>query len=80
MSPAPSLAARFAFWWLLLVVVQQAQRVFLMGAAARRDAPSPTVLALTLVTGLRADLVTASFGMLAPLAAALVVGALVWLR
>ena len=79
-SPAPSLAERFAFWWLLLVVVQQAQRVFLIGAAALRDAPSPTVLGLTLVTGLRADLVTASFGMLVALAVALVVAAPVALR
>jgi len=79
-SPAPSLAERFAFWWLLLVVVQQAQRVFLIGAAALRDVPSPTVLGLTLVTGLRADLVTASFAMLAALAVALVVAAPVALR
>jgi len=79
-SPAPSLVERFAFWWLLLVVVQQAQRVFLIGAAALRDVPSPTVLGLTLVTGLRADLVTASFAMLAALAVALVVAAPVALR
>ncbi len=80
MSGAPSPAARFVFWWLLLVVVQQAQRVFLLGAAARREAPSPGVLGLTLLTGLRADLVTASAGMLGAAAVALVVGALVALR
>src|SRR5205814_940059 len=49
-------------------------------AAARREVPSPEVLGLTLLTGLRADLVTASFGMLAALALALLVAALVALR
>src|SRR5262249_60005763 len=54
---------------------KQAQAIFLIGAAARRGAPSPTVLGLTLLTGLRADLVTASFGMIAVLLVALVVAA-----
>ena len=75
MSATPSLAGRFVFWWLLLVVAQQAQRVFLIAVAARRDTPSPTVLGLTLFTGLRADLVTAGFGMLAALTVAAVVAA-----
>ena len=80
MSPVPPIAARFVFWWLLLVIVQQAQRVFLIAAAARRERPSAPVVGLTLLTGLRADLVTASVGMLAALAVALVVAALVLLR
>ena len=81
MSVTASLVQRFVFWWLLLVVAQQAQRIFLMiVAAARREVPSPEVLGLTLLTGLRADLVTASFGMLAALALALLVAALVALR
>ena len=76
MSPSTfPLASRVVFWWLLLVVVQQAQRFFLIGAAARREAPSPAVLGLTLLTGLRADLVTAGFGMLAALIVALIVAA-----
>lgn len=75
-----SLAQRFVFWWLLLVVAQQAQRIFLLAAAALREPPSPAVLGLTLLTGLRADLVTASFGMLVALVPALAVGALVGLR
>jgi arylsulfatase A-like enzyme len=71
-----SLVQRFVFWWLLLVVAQQAQRIFLViVAAARRDVPSPGVLGLTLFTGLRADLVTAGFGMLAVLALALLIAA-----
>jgi arylsulfatase A-like enzyme len=68
-------APRFVFWWMLLVVVQQAQRMFLIGVAARREAPSPAVLGLTLLTGLRADLVTAGFGMLVAFVVALAVGA-----
>ncbi|HEV8584747.1 MAG TPA: LTA synthase family protein [Methylomirabilota bacterium] len=62
------------------MVVQQAQRVFLLGAAALREPPSPPVLGLTLYTGLRADLVTASAGMLVALATAVLVGAGVALR
>ena len=64
MSAVASLVRRFVFWWLLLVVVQQAQRIFLLVPAARHEAPSPSVLGLTLLTGLRADLVTSSIGML----------------
>jgi arylsulfatase A-like enzyme len=74
-SASPSLTSRFVFWWLLLAIAQQAQRIFLIAAAARRDAPSPTVLGLTLFTGLRADLVTAGFGMLAALTVALAIAA-----
>jgi arylsulfatase A-like enzyme len=74
------LASRFVFWWLLLVVVQQAQRLFLIGATVRRETPSAGVLALTLITGLRADLVTAGFAMLAALVIALLVAAPFMLR
>jgi arylsulfatase A-like enzyme len=79
-TSAPSLARSFVFWWLLLVVVQQAQRVYLLGVAAWREAPSPGALVLTLVTGLRADLVVASFGMLAALVPAVLVAAAVAVR
>jgi hypothetical protein len=75
-----ALAPRFVFWWLLLVIVQQAQRVFLLIAAARREIPSPGVLGLTLLTGLRADLITASVGMAAALLVALIAAAPVALR
>jgi len=75
-----ALTSRFVFWWLLLVVVQQAQRVFLLIAAARRDPPSPGVLMLTLLTGLRADLVTAGFGILFAVVVAVLVAAVVALR
>src|SRR5262249_61773788 len=74
-SVTSALAPRFVFWWLLLVVVQQAQRVFLVMAVARREMPSAGVLGLTLLTGLRADLMSASVGMLAALLAALIVAA-----
>ena len=72
---ASALVRRFVFWWGLLVVVQQAQRVFLLLAAARREPPAPSVLGLTLLTGVRADLVTASVGMVAALLVALLVAA-----
>ena len=75
-----ALAPRFVFWWLLLVIVQEAQRVFLLIATARREIPSPGVLGLTLLTGLRADLITASVGMLAVLVVALLVATPVALR
>jgi arylsulfatase A-like enzyme len=75
-----ALAPAFVFWWGLLVAAQQAQRLFLLGAAALREPPAPGVLALTLLTGLRADLVTASFGMLVALVPAAAVSALVALR
>jgi Sulfatase len=74
------LTQRFVFWWLLLVVVQQAQRVFLILATARREIPSAGVLGLTLFTGLRADLITASVGMLGALLVASLVAASVALR
>jgi len=74
------LASRFVFWWVLLVVVQQAQRLFLIGVTARREMPSPGVLVLTLITGLRADLVTAGFAMLAAFVLALLVAAPFMLR
>jgi arylsulfatase A-like enzyme len=75
-----ALSRRLAFWWLLLVVVQQAERLYLIGAAARRERPSLSVLGLTLLTGLRADLVTAGFGILAVLGVAALVAGVVVLR
>jgi phosphoglycerol transferase MdoB-like AlkP superfamily enzyme len=75
-----SLVTTFVFWWMLLVVVQQAQRVFLLLGVLRREWPSPALATMTLATGLRADLVTAGFGMLAALAVAGLVGAVVALR
>jgi hypothetical protein len=77
---ASALAPRFVFWWLLLVVVQEAQRLFLVMAAARRGIPSAGVLGLTLFTGLRADLITASVGMLGALLVASLVATPVALR
>jgi arylsulfatase A-like enzyme len=68
------------FWWLLLVVVQQAQRVFLLIVATRREVPSAGVLGLTLLTGLRADFITASVGMLVALVVAVLVAALLAVR
>ncbi|MGH7165498.1 MAG: LTA synthase family protein, partial [Nitrospiraceae bacterium] len=52
------------FWWGLYLVVQQAGRLFLLPEAFSIETPSAGVLAKTLVTGLRADLITATLGIL----------------
>src|SRR5262249_15220348 len=59
------------FWWILLLLIQQAQRLLLTSLAVAREPTSARTLAQTLLTGVRADLITAGFGM----AAALVIGA-----
>src|SRR5437016_2599032 len=69
----------FLFWWVLLFLVQQAQRFLLTALAAAREAPSARTLVTTLVTGVRADLITAGFGMAAALVITLVIGSLVLL-
>ena len=73
------MTARFVFWWVLLLLIQQAQRLLLTGLAVVREPASPRTLAQTLLTGLRADLITAGFGMAAALAISVVVGSLVLL-
>lgn len=80
LMPGPSVLTTFVFWWGVLIVAQQAQRLFLLFGALRREWPSPALTAVTLITGLRADLVTAGVGMLAALGAALGIAALVALR
>ena len=67
----------FVFWWLLLLLIQQAQRLLLTSLALARESTSARTLAQTLLTGVRADLITAGFGMAAALALAIVLGSLV---
>jgi len=76
---APSLLGTFLFWWVLLFLIQQAQRLLLTALAAGREAPSARTLVTTLFTGVRADLITAGFGMALVLAITLVAGSLVLL-
>ena len=71
------MTARFVFWWVLLLLIQQAQRVLLTAFALARESTSARTLAQTLLTGIRADLITAGFGMIGVLAVSLVVGSLV---
>ena len=52
------------FWWMLFVVIQQAERFFLLPEAWALEEPPASLLAKTLLTGLRADLITATFGIL----------------
>ncbi|MCH6556647.1 MAG: LTA synthase family protein [Nitrospirae bacterium] len=60
------------FWWMLFLVIQQAERLFLLPEAIASETPSLSLLAKTLATGLRADLITAT---IAVLLAALLAGA-----
>ncbi len=52
------------FWWILLLVIQQAERLFLLPEALSLESPSGGTLAKTLWIGFRADLITATFGVL----------------
>ena len=59
-----------AFWWLFFVAIQQAERLFLLPEVWKLEQPEIGQLVKTLWIGLRADLITATFGILL----ALVVG------
>lgn len=53
-----------AFWWLFFVAIQQAERLFLLPEAWKLEQPATGQLVRTLWIGLRADLITATFGIL----------------
>ena len=53
-----------AFWWLFFVAIQQAERLFLLPEAWKLEQPETGLLVRTLWIGLRADLITATFGIL----------------
>jgi phosphoglycerol transferase MdoB-like AlkP superfamily enzyme len=63
------------FWWILLFLVQSAERVFLLREAARVEPPTVALLAHTLLTGARADLILATLGTGLAVAGAAVVAA-----
>ena len=52
------------FWWLFFVAIQQAERLFLLPEAWKLERPENGQLARTLWIGFRADLITATFGIL----------------
>jgi len=58
------------FWWGLYLVIQQAGRLFLLPEALSIETPSAGMLAKTLVTGLRADLIVATLGVVLGMTAA----------
>jgi phosphoglycerol transferase MdoB-like AlkP superfamily enzyme len=60
------------FWWIALLLAQQAERLFLLPETLSREAPSVSVLAMALLTGLQADAITTSVGILVALAVATV--------
>jgi Sulfatase len=78
------------FWWVLLFLVQGAERLFLVREALRVERPTAGILAQTLFTGARADLMLATLGVLialagaalttAPLALAMRARAAAWFR
>jgi len=53
-----------AFWWLFFVAIQQAERLFLIPEAWKIEQPETWQLVRTLWIGFRADLITATFGIL----------------
>ena len=71
------MTARFVFWWVLLLLIQQAQRLLLTALTLPREPATARTLGQTLLTGLRADFITASLGMIAVLAVSVVAGSLV---
>ena len=78
-SPLWPLVRTLVFWWLLLVVIQQGQRVFLLLTVLSREAPGARLLLKTLVTGVRADFVTASFVIVGALGLGLAAASLLWI-
>lgn len=52
------------FWWIFLLLIQQTERLFLLPEALAREVPPGSVLAKTLLTGLRADFITATIGVI----------------
>jgi len=64
------------FWWILFLVIQQAERLFLLPETLSIEVPAAGVLAKTLLTGLRADLITSTLGAVVATILAGAIGAL----
>ncbi len=67
------------FWWLFFVAIQQAERWFLLPEAWQLEQPETGQLVKTLWLGFRADLITATFGILLALGIGGLVGLLLTL-
>ncbi len=59
------------FWWTLFLVIQQVERLFLLPEAMTLEQPTAELLAKTLLTGLRADLIVATIGVVLGLLSAI---------
>ncbi len=59
-----SLRRLLVFWWILFLLIQQTQRLFLLPEALAREVPPWGILMKTLLTGLQADLITATIGVI----------------
>lgn len=66
------------FWWLLFLVIQQVERFFLLPEVMRIEAPATSLLVKTFVTGLRADLITASIAVLLVFGLGFVMRVVLW--
>jgi Sulfatase len=64
------------FSWILILVIQQAERLFLIATTMRREPITLPTLAVTLLTGLRADLIAATFATVAAVVLGLLIAPL----
>lgn len=71
-----SFQATLVFWWIVFLAVQQTQRLFLLIQTVSVEVPREGILMKTLVTGLRADLITATLGIGIAVGLAGILGAL----
>jgi hypothetical protein len=73
-NPQLSFRRTLVFWWALLFLIQLTHRLFLLPETMALESPTPRLLAKTLLVGLRADLSVATYGVLAALVLACLVG------
>ena len=74
-GPRSSFRRVLAFWWMLLLVMQTAERLFLIPDAFAVERADIALLASTLLSGLRADIIVATLAVgVAMLLAALLLG------
>jgi len=73
-NPQLSFRSTLVFWWALLFLIQLTHRLFLLPETMALESPTPGLLAKSLLVGIRADLSVATYGALAALVMAWVVG------
>ncbi|WP_455245759.1 hypothetical protein, partial [Petrachloros mirabilis] len=78
--PTWSFKENLVFWWVLFLAIQQMERYFLLPEVMVTEFPTTSVLAKTLFTGFRADLITASIAVLLVSGFAGIWRGLCWMR